>query len=142
MIQIVSRIPHKRSVTAVACNVLLSAGQHYGGIMNLKPLTTAILAATFFTGSAALVYAESGSSGVGPSDTSETGLDRADEAAGEHGEQGRDNARTQQDEEGDSAAMEAPGSDAGGAKESTDSKSGGDAGDAEAGKPNRDRAVE
>ena len=114
--------------------------------MTFRPLTTAILAATFFTGSGAMVYAESGSSGVGPSETSETGLDRADEAAGEHGEQGRENARAkqQQDEEGDAAAMEAPGSDADGTvPKSMDTKSGGhDAGDAEAGEPPRDRAVE
>lgn len=90
--------------------------------MTLKQIQIAVLAATFVTGATALSYAQSsGASGsasgkakIGASsgktsssatvgaggsvrsnsgDTKLKGLDRADEVAGEHGAQGRANAR-------------------------------------------------
>ena len=83
--------------------------------MILKQIRIAALAATFITGSAALALAQSSSTTVGASgkagakatvgaggssssmgnsgDTKLKGLDRADQAAGTHGQKGRDNAR-------------------------------------------------
>jgi hypothetical protein len=47
-------------------------------------------------GSAAGAGSSSSTTGAGGSSSGKTGLDRADEAAGEHGKKGRDNAREKQ----------------------------------------------
>jgi hypothetical protein len=56
--------------------------------MTLKHIQIAALAATFLAGGSAFAYAQ-GNSGK----TKLKGLDRADQVAGEHGAQGRANAR-------------------------------------------------
>ena len=56
--------------------------------MILKQIQIAALAATFIAGGSAFAYAQ-GNSG----NTKLKGLDRADQVAGEHGAQGRANAR-------------------------------------------------